>query len=129
MPSFVDVSGLTGLCGEKARSRVPCEDDRLLLLPNDGGLQVTFRAQKVLGFFEGALQVRAGLDAAEPGASGNDGVGDGGRNDGEDDLGSRQRDGLDRPDQTSAGSDSIFAPPLRSIMTARGLCRPHGAAG
>ena len=73
MPSFADVSGLQGLCGNKVRSRGAAVQDRLLLPRRDRPLKATFRAQQVLGFFEGVLQV--GLDAAEAGTNGNRGIG------------------------------------------------------
>src|SRR5947208_2627759 len=88
--------------------------------------QATFRAQEVFGFFEGALQVGGGLDPAEPGADAHKGVGDDGRNAGEDDFGSQKLHGLNGPDKTVCGFRFNFRNPGEIDHDGARAVRVHG---
>src|SRR5205809_1045260 len=113
-------------CRKKAGSRPPkSTGDRLV--PTETVVKSGyFRAQEVFGFFEGALQVGGGLDPAEPGADAHKGVGDDGRNAGEDDFGSQKLHGLNGPDKTVCGFRFNFRNPGEIDHDGARAVRVHG---
>src|SRR6516162_997737 len=83
---FAHVSGRQGLL--RIASAAGCRHPTLTASSRYGTAARSgyFPRSGGFGFFEGALQVRGGLDPAEPGADTHKGFGDDGRNPGEDEL-------------------------------------------